>query len=115
MASDWVRYEVMQAVAREKQDKGQVLFPIGLVFRKAIMAWSAFDSDSGKDIAKVVREYHIPDFSGWKDHDSFEAAFAGLLKDLKAEESTGPDDSTPRASRRKKPHRAPSPAESPPD
>ena len=38
-----------------------------------------------KDLAKVVREYHIPDFSDWKDHDAFESAFGRLLADLKAE------------------------------
>jgi hypothetical protein len=35
-----------------------------------------------------MREYHIPDFSNWKDHDSFEAAFPRLLNNLKAPEST---------------------------
>jgi hypothetical protein len=103
MASDWVTYEIMRAVEREKQEKRQVLFPIGIASRKAIMAWSAFDSDSGKDIAKVVREYHIPDFSNWKDYDSFEAAFARLLDDLKAEKSAGVDAPTARPSRLKKP------------
>jgi hypothetical protein len=29
-------------------------------------------------------EYFIPDFSNWKNHDDLEAAFARLLKDLKA-------------------------------
>src|SRR5437764_6089173 len=33
-----------------------------------------------------VREYFIPDFSLWKDHDAFEAAFSRLLRDLKTEE-----------------------------
>jgi hypothetical protein len=64
-------------------------FPIGLSPWKEIKAWTAFDSDLGKDVAKVVREYHIPDFSKWKDRDSFEAAFAKLLEDLTAERSTG--------------------------
>jgi hypothetical protein len=32
---------------------------------------------------------HIPDFSKWKDHDAFEAAFARLIEDLKATTSTG--------------------------
>jgi hypothetical protein len=36
-----------------------------------------------------VRESHILDFSAWNDHDAFEAAFASLLEDLKAEKSTG--------------------------
>jgi len=33
-----------------------------------------------------VRQYFIPDFSDWKDHDAFETAFRRLLRDLKAEE-----------------------------
>jgi hypothetical protein len=84
MASDWVKYETTRAVSREKQDERQVLFPIGLAEKNAIMAWSAFEPEMGEDLAKVVREYHIPDFSGWKDHDSFEAAFDRLLRDLRA-------------------------------
>jgi hypothetical protein len=65
------------------------LFRIGLAHKKAIMDWSAFDGEMAEDLAKTVREYHIRDFSKRKDHDSFEAAFARLLRDLKAEESTG--------------------------
>jgi hypothetical protein len=34
-----------------------------------------------------VREYFIPDFSNWKDHDSFEARFKRLLNDLRAAET----------------------------
>jgi len=34
-----------------------------------------------------VREYFIPDFSNWKDHDSYQTAFQRLVKDLKAEAS----------------------------
>ena len=40
----------------------------------------------GKDLAIELREYFIPDFSNWKEHDAFEAAFDRLLRDLKAEE-----------------------------
>jgi TIR domain/Pentapeptide repeats (8 copies) len=102
MESDWVRYEITRAVEQEKHENRQVLFPIGLVSRKAILSWSAFDSDSGKDIGKVVREYHIPDFSKWKDHDAFESAFAGLLDDLKAENPAGTFAVAPNAIRRRK-------------
>jgi hypothetical protein len=42
----------------------------------------------GKDSAAEIREYSVPDFSNWKDHDSFEAGFDRLLRDLKAEDST---------------------------
>jgi hypothetical protein len=89
MASDWVLHEIRRAVEREKHEKRQVLFPIGLASWKDIKAWTAFDADMGKDLAKVVREYHIPAFSKWKDHDAFEAAFARLIEDLEAPASTG--------------------------
>jgi len=56
---------------------------------ETIRDWECFDADSGKDLGVEIREYFIPDFSNWKEHDAFEAAFARLLEDLKAEESTG--------------------------
>jgi uncharacterized protein YjbI with pentapeptide repeats len=90
MASNWVFHEVTRAVEREQRENRRVLFPISLSPWKEIKAWSAFDADAGKDIAKVVREYHIPDFTNWKSHDSFEKGFARLLEDLKSEESTNP-------------------------
>lgn len=33
-----------------------------------------------------IQEYFIPDFSGWKEHDLFEATFKGLLRGLKVDE-----------------------------
>lgn len=41
---------------------------------------------STSDLAVELREYFIPDFSNWKDHDAFEVSFARLLEDLRAEE-----------------------------
>ena len=35
------------------------------------------------NLAKKVREYHIPDFPHWKDHDAFERGFAELMRDLR--------------------------------
>ena len=45
---------------------------------------SKFDANIGIDSAREIREYFIPDFSNWKDHDSYQAAFQRLVKDLKA-------------------------------
>jgi hypothetical protein len=42
-----------------------------------------------KDSAIEIREYFVPDFSTWKDHDSYKQAFDRLLRDLKSTE-TGP-------------------------
>jgi hypothetical protein len=49
--------------------------------------WECFDGDTGKDSAREFRECFIPDFSNWKDHDSYQAAFQRLVTDLKAEAS----------------------------
>src|SRR5207248_3234926 len=90
MNSEWVRTEIRKARKAELKEKRRKLFPIRLVDFETIRDWECFDADSGKDLGVEIREYHTPDFSNWKDHDSFDAAFARLLKDLKAEESRRP-------------------------
>lgn len=84
MSSSWVKTEIKRARKRGQNDKRQVLFPVGLVDYQVIRDWWLFDADSGEDIAEEVREYFIPDFSEWKNHDSYQKAFQRLLKDLKA-------------------------------
>ena len=37
-----------------------------------------------EQLAAEIREYYVPDFRDWKNHDSFEKAFAQLLEGLKA-------------------------------
>jgi uncharacterized protein YjbI with pentapeptide repeats len=83
MQSQWVNTEIYHARQRELQEGKQVLFPIAIIPFEEIRHWRAFDSDVGKDMAREVRECHIPDFSNWKDHDAFERGFDRLLKDLK--------------------------------
>jgi hypothetical protein len=41
------------------------------------------NSASVEALAEAVRQYHLPDFSNWKNHDAFERAFARLEKDLR--------------------------------
>ena len=87
MQSEWVKTEIANARRREVTQKRQVLFPIRIVDYETIRNWTCFDADTGKDSAREIREYFIPDFSNWKDHDSFEHTFARLLRDLKADET----------------------------
>jgi hypothetical protein len=87
MASDWVQTEIAKARKRECQQQRRVLFPIRLVDFETIQNWECFDADAGKDSAREIREYFIPDFSNWKDHDSYKAAFDRLLRDLKTEDA----------------------------
>jgi hypothetical protein len=81
--SEWVMTEIRKAREVEKKENRRKLFPIRLVDMETLQAWTCFDADTGKDLAVEVRDYFIPDFSHWKNHDSFEAAFAKLQEALK--------------------------------
>jgi uncharacterized protein YjbI with pentapeptide repeats len=84
MSSEWVKTEIAKARKRELREKRQALFPVRLVPFEAIRDWECFDADTGKDSAREIREYFIPDFSEWKEHDKYKKAFERLLGDLKA-------------------------------
>jgi|HubBroStandDraft_6_1064221.scaffolds.fasta_scaffold63259_2 hypothetical protein len=86
MESEWVKTEIAHARQKELNQSHQVLFPIGLVPYTSVRQWKCFDSDTGKDSAREIREYFIPDFSNWKDHDQYRVAFDRLVKGLKADE-----------------------------
>jgi len=83
MTSEWAKTEIAKARQREVQEKRQVLFPMRLVSFEAVRDWECFDADTGKDSAREIREYFIPDFSNWKNHDVYQEAFQRLLRDLK--------------------------------
>lgn len=83
MNSEWVKTEIAKARNRELQEKRQVLFPVRLVSYEAIRGWECFDADTGKDSAREIREYFIPDFSNWKKHEAYQVAFHQLLRGLK--------------------------------
>jgi uncharacterized protein YjbI with pentapeptide repeats len=84
MNSEWVGTEIAYARQKEQRERRKALFPIGVVPFERIQEWKCFDADNGKDSAREVREYFIPDFSNWKDHDEYKQAFYRLLRDLKA-------------------------------
>jgi uncharacterized protein YjbI with pentapeptide repeats len=90
MTSEGVATEIAKARGKEASQNRQVLFPISIVPYGQLRDWELFDADRGKDSAREIREYFIPDFSQWKDHDSYQAALGKLLKALKnAEPSVG--------------------------
>ena len=82
MESEWVKTEISKARKREIKEGKRVLFPIRLCSFEALRDWECFDADAGKDSAREIREYFIPDFSNWKDHDAYKLAFDRLLNDL---------------------------------
>jgi TIR domain/Pentapeptide repeats (8 copies) len=87
MNSEWVKTEIAKARKREIEEKQRILFPVRLVSFETLREWESFDADTGKDSAREIREYFIPDFTNWKDRNSYQNAFSRLLKDLKAKSS----------------------------
>jgi hypothetical protein len=85
MSSNWVKTEIANARQREDQEKKNLLFPITLAPMEEVKKWKLFDADRGIDSAREVREYFIPDFSGWeKDNRAYQAELGKLIRDLKA-------------------------------
>lgn len=82
---------VNHASQQEVKEQTRKLFLISLVEYDKVREWKAFDADSGKDMAREVREYFIPDFTHWKDHDAYQKAFERLLRDLKQGEGAHKD------------------------
>lgn len=74
--SDWVEHEVETALAREHRDKRTILFSIRMdnaILEHEYTGWTAL----------VHNERHIGDFTGWKDHGRYQAAFERMMRDLK--------------------------------
>jgi len=85
MASDWVGTEIANAREREAREKKQMLFPITIAPFEEVKQWKKFDADRGTDSAREIREYYIPDFSGWeRDAAGYQREFEKLVGALKA-------------------------------
>lgn len=88
LQSEWVMDELRKGFKAERDTGKRKLFPVRLIDYETLERWECRDSLSGKDLAEEVRQYFIPDFSNWKDHDPFEAVFDRLLKDLRADSNS---------------------------
>lgn len=81
--SDWVANEIRWARKREKHEGRQKLFPVRIISYERLKDWQLFDTDTVTELSAEVRSYYIPDFTNWKDHDSYKKVFSRLLRDLK--------------------------------
>ena len=61
-----------------------MLLPVSLEPFSALKEWECFDADTGRDSAKELREYFVPDFYDWRNPDSYQATLGRLLRDLLA-------------------------------
>ena len=55
-----------------------------LILSEHSMSSEWVKTELAKARKREVREYFIPDFSNWKDHDSYQAALVRLISDLKS-------------------------------
>ncbi|HEY5909655.1 MAG TPA: toll/interleukin-1 receptor domain-containing protein [Verrucomicrobiae bacterium] len=85
IGSNWVQTEIRRARKQEKLQNERKLFPIRLCDMDTLKRWECFDSDTGRDLAEEIREYFIPDFSGWRREEQFENSFQKLCRDLRRE------------------------------
>jgi hypothetical protein len=77
IASDWVEGEVTRALDEERTRKNIVLFPVRIddAVMQTSEAW-----------ARLLRgQRYIGDFTGWKQHDSYQRSFERLMRDLRVE------------------------------
>lgn len=82
--SEWVKTEIAEARKLEITEGRRVLFPIRLnISYEDLQEWECFDAYCGKDSARELREYYIPDFTRWKDYYQYQEEFKKLLRDLK--------------------------------
>jgi hypothetical protein len=86
--SEWVKTEIAKARRREVIEKRRMLFPVLLkISYDELKQWECFDADTGKDSAREIREYYIPDFSQWERPEKFKEEFEKLVRDLKKAET----------------------------
>jgi uncharacterized protein YjbI with pentapeptide repeats len=79
LASDWVEGEVTRALDEERARKQVILFPVRL--DDAVIQTS-------EGWARLLHgQRHIGDFTGWKEHDSYQKSFDRLMRDLRVETS----------------------------
>src|SRR5207249_2951932 len=75
--SPWVDYEVETALARERKEKRDILFPIRIddAVKESKASWAAH----------IQATRSIGNFTRWKEHDEYQKRFDKLLRDLKQE------------------------------
>ena len=83
--SPWVNFEIRRAREKEKITGSDILFPISLLEFEDLRNWTSIDTDTGEDLARVVRQFHVQDFSNWKNEESLGQALENLVASLRKE------------------------------
>jgi hypothetical protein len=81
--SNWVGTEILEARQRERSECRSILFPIRITDFPKLADLELFDADEGRDLGREIRQFYIPDFSGWRHDGRFDAALKDLLRALR--------------------------------
>jgi hypothetical protein len=82
MNSLWIKDEIERTYNHGLKEERRVLYPVSISPLEELESWEEINPDSGKESAREIREYFIPNFSNWSDHYSYKQVFGGFLRDL---------------------------------
>ena len=86
LGQEWLVTEVCQVRQREQEQDRRIIFPVRMVSLERIRSWSCVDPETEEDVAAVLQQYFIPDFTNWQNDGPFHSAWQRLLSDLGADE-----------------------------
>jgi hypothetical protein len=79
ICSTWVSFEVECALADEKEKGCGRLFPIRICEYEKLLGWKAQNSITGDNLAPVVLDRFVPDFTEWRNITEFGEQVAKLV------------------------------------
>lgn len=93
LTSEWVAYEVKEAMRRENEISDRedlrrsLLFPIRLMSIEQLH--SILKRESNDSELQVLASYHLLDFTGWREPECFDRACERIIHDLRKDEGNG--------------------------
>jgi hypothetical protein len=87
--SSWIRSEVEKTLLRGLNENRRIVYPVSTCSLEELEKWKT-DPEPGKDYAREIREYFIPNFSNWHDSYAYDQVFAALLREFRSDPSAAP-------------------------
>lgn len=90
LASEWVAYEVREAMKRAEETSDRedlrrsLLFPIRLLSMEQVR--SILEGESTDSQLRVLRDFHLLDFTRWREPEWFDRACETMVRDLRKDE-----------------------------
>ncbi len=89
MVSDWIMQEIQTTREMEQQERRRVLFPVSVANPSMLQSWTLMEPGSFVNLAKEMRQHHIPSFHDMHHQPSYRAALSELVQALRTTPQTG--------------------------